>query len=132
MSITLNFTPELERQLYQVAVTANLSPEVYVVRVVQQHLQQTTPRLPQMAWLQPLDKAETHHDELIQFLLSQVSLLEIINFRPPEWVTARVSELLDKNRADQLTATETIELDQYMAINALMTQLKAKARYKLL
>jgi len=132
MSITLNFTPELERQLYQVAVTANLSPEVYVVRVVQQHLQQTTPRLPHLAWLQPLDKAETHHDELIQFLLSQVSLLEIINFRPPEWVTARVSELLDKNRADQLTATETIELDQYMAINALMTQLKAKARYKLL
>ena len=68
------------------------------------------------------------HSEVVDFLASGPSPQHIIDFQPSEDITARVAELLDKNRANTLTATESAELDQYETLDYLMTLVKARAR----
>lgn len=71
------------------------------------------------------------HSEVIDFLASGPSSQRIIDFQPSEDVTARVSELLNKNRASTLTAAENAELDQYEILDYLLTLVKARARFNL-
>jgi hypothetical protein len=68
------------------------------------------------------------HSEIIDFLASGPSPQRIIDFQPSENVTARVAELLSKNRANTLTEAESAELDQYETLDYLMTLVKARAR----
>ena len=69
--------------------------------------------------------------EIIEFLASGPTPHQILAFHPSEDVTKRVSELLGKNRAGQLTPAETAELNQYETLDYLITLVKARARLHL-
>lgn len=64
---------------------------------------------------------------ILEFMVSQPSQDELIDFGPTESMQTRVSTLLEKNRTDELTAVESKELDEYIRINHLITMLKAHA-----
>lgn len=67
--------------------------------------------------------------EIIEFLLSRPTPQQIIAFKVSPFVQARLEELLDKNREDQLTDDEVAELDVYEQVNHLLILLKAHARH---
>lgn len=66
--------------------------------------------------------------EVLDFLLNRPTPQDIVAFKVSPAAQARLGELLDKNRADELSETEAAELDLYEQIEHLMILLKAKAR----
>lgn len=68
------------------------------------------------------------HQELIEFLSSHPSLEQIVQFKISAPAQERLEVLLDKNREEQLTAEEKIELDQYLQYRHVLILLKASAR----
>lgn len=70
-------------------------------------------------------------EELADFIVSQPSLEEIAAYHAPEAVNNRVHYLLEKNRGKGLTPDEREEMQHFLAIDHLVTLLKAKARLKL-
>ncbi len=64
---------------------------------------------------------------ILEFLVSQPTSEEILNFEPTPDMQKRANKLLEKNRAGQLTPAEEKELDEYLRINHLVTMLKARA-----
>jgi hypothetical protein len=64
---------------------------------------------------------------ILKFLATTPSEEAILNFRLTSAMQERAAELLERNRADQLTSTEATELDEYMYINDLVSLLKARA-----
>lgn len=64
---------------------------------------------------------------VLEFLISQPSPEDSWKFEPTPEMQARVSDLLEKNRTDTLTVSETKELDEYVRINHLVTMIKARA-----
>jgi len=73
--------------------------------------------------------ADTAFNELIRFLASSPSTEEVVAYKPPDRLQTRMSELLDKNRRDQLTAEESIELDEFIRMNRFMSRLQAEAKH---
>lgn len=63
---------------------------------------------------------------ILEFLISQPTPDEIVNFEPTSTMNERVSELLEKNRTGTLTTAESAELDEYIRLNHLITMLKAR------
>jgi hypothetical protein len=74
---------------------------------------------------------ETLFDDILGFLASTSSPVQIIEYKPPEALQERLSELLAKNRTGQLSETEQMELDEFLRMNRFMSRLKIKARQKL-
>ena len=74
---------------------------------------------------------DTLFDEILDFLASTPSPTQIIDYTPPETLQRRLSELLAKNRASQLSEAEQVELDEFLRMNRFMSRLKIKARQKL-
>jgi hypothetical protein len=74
---------------------------------------------------------ETLFDDILDFLASTPWPAQIIEYRPPEVLQARLSELLAKNRLSRLSETEQMELDEFLRMNRFMSRLKIKARQKL-
>jgi hypothetical protein len=70
-------------------------------------------------------------DDILEVLASAPSPVQIIEYKPPEALQERLSELLAKNRAGQLSETEQMELDEFLRMNRFMSRLKIKARQKL-
>lgn len=66
--------------------------------------------------------------EIIEFLSSRPSLEQIIKFKISKAAQSRLEELLDKNREEQLTTAEQVELDQYLQYRHALILLKASAR----
>jgi len=64
---------------------------------------------------------------ILEFMISQPSPEDVMNFEPTPAMQARVNALLEKNRTGELTVTESKELDEYVRINHLITMLKARA-----
>ena len=64
---------------------------------------------------------------ILAFLATSPSPQAILDFRLTPAMQERASELLEKNRSDQLTPTESAELDEYVHINDLVSLLKARA-----
>ena len=64
---------------------------------------------------------------VLTFLASTPSPQEILDFALPQAMQDRASELLDKNRAGQLTNREAAELDEHIHIDNLLSMLKARA-----
>jgi hypothetical protein len=64
---------------------------------------------------------------ILEFLTTDPSPEAILRFSLTPAMQERASELLEKNRADQLTPVETTELDEYVRINDLVSLLKARA-----
>ena len=74
---------------------------------------------------------DTFFDEILDFLASTPTPERIIAFEPPDALQQRLSDLLAKNRSDQLTESEKVELDEFLRMNRFMSRLKLKARQKL-
>jgi hypothetical protein len=74
---------------------------------------------------------DTLFDEILDFLASAPSPVQIIDYTPPEALQQRLGELLTKNRSGQLSESERIELDEFLRMNRFMSRLKIKARQKL-
>lgn len=64
---------------------------------------------------------------VLTFLASSPSPQEILEFELTQAMLDRASELLDKNRAGQLTPREAAELDEHVHIDNLLSMLKARA-----
>ena len=75
--------------------------------------------------------SKTVLDEITDFLNAEPTPEEIIAYRLPEMLEARAHELLERNRASQLSLDERQEMEQFMWADRFMTLLKAKARLKL-
>lgn len=71
-------------------------------------------------------------DEITDFLNSDPSPQQVIDYRLPERLEQRALELLELNREDRLTTEDRAEMDEFMHVDHLMTMLKAKARLKLM
>ena len=64
---------------------------------------------------------------VLEFLVTSPSPEAILSFRLTSEMQERASELLEKNRADQLTPAEEVELDEYVRINDIVSLFKARA-----
>jgi hypothetical protein len=73
----------------------------------------------------------TVYDVITDFLATQPSPEEIIAYRLPDDLQARVHELLDKNGEGELSPEEEKEMHTFAQIDHMMTLLKAKMRLKL-
>ena len=71
-------------------------------------------------------------DEITDFLLTNPTPEQIIDFKTSDPLNERLHELLDKNSEEGLTPDEHAELDSFLQIGHVFTVLKAKARLKLL
>jgi hypothetical protein len=86
-------------------------------------------RLPEVLarWLdQPPPLLSEVYRYVLEFLASNPSPQDVVNFKPTPAMQERISELLEKNRAGQLTPTESSELDEYGYVNRLISLLKAR------
>jgi hypothetical protein len=54
---------------------------------------------------------DTSFDDILEFLASTPLPVQIIEYKPPEALQERLSELLGRNREGQLSKTEQTELD---------------------
>lgn len=67
------------------------------------------------------------YQEILEFLLERPTPIEISDFKVSPTVQNRLQALLDNNREDRLTPSETAELDTYEQLEHLMLLLKVKA-----
>lgn len=70
------------------------------------------------------------YDEVVEFIAS-ASPQNVIAFRPSEESTARVADLIFREKTDGLSADEKSELDHYLQIEHLMRLAKARAHHYL-
>jgi len=85
-------------------------------------------RLPLAHGLEHLSPIPTEvYRYILDFLASNPSPQAIIDFKLPQTVQERISELLDKNRANALTAEESAELDSYERLNRFVRKFKIQA-----
>lgn len=90
-------------------------------------LTQIRDRLPELLALslqQPAVPAHIYR-EILDFLASQPTPDEILAFGPTPEMQARLSTLLDRSRAGQLTPAEQAELDEFERIEHVLVLLKA-------
>ncbi len=71
------------------------------------------------------------YQEMIDFLVSRPTPIQIVAFKISPAAQTRLEELLDKNRENSLTDEEAAELDVYEQINHVLLILKARARAEL-
>ena len=64
---------------------------------------------------------------VLEFLMSEPTPQEIVDFRPTPVTQERISLLLEKNRTNHLTTEEADELDAYERLNRFVRQFKIKA-----
>ncbi|NOT57207.1 MAG: hypothetical protein HOP18_21605 [Deltaproteobacteria bacterium] len=64
---------------------------------------------------------------VLEFLMSNPAPQELVNFKPTLAMQARISELLEKNRAGDLSAAESSELDAYERLNRFVRKFKIRA-----
>lgn len=67
------------------------------------------------------------YEEIIDFIASGTSPEKVIAFKPSEALQNRVSDLLFKNRTENLNLEEKSELDNYMLLEHIMRLAKARA-----
>jgi hypothetical protein len=68
---------------------------------------------------------------VLQFLSNHPSPQEVLDFKLTPTMQERVSALLTKNRAGQLTPAESAELDEYERINRFVRKFKIRAMQEL-
>jgi hypothetical protein len=67
------------------------------------------------------------YEEVLDFLMTQPTPLEIWKFKVSEVAQRRLRELLDRHREGGLNESETAELDSYEELDRLMQMLKIRA-----
>lgn len=75
-----------------------------------------------------MDEALTAYDEIIDFLARGSTSEEVIAFRPSEIAQARVRELLERNKTDEMTSEESLELQNFGELEHFMQLVKARAQ----
>lgn len=70
-------------------------------------------------------------DEITDFLASSPTSAQIVAYKPSALLDERLHELLDKQSEDELSESESAELDEFMQMNHFLTILKAKTRLNL-
>ena len=73
----------------------------------------------------------TVFDVITDFLATEPSPQEIIDFYMPDDLQARLDELLDKNSEAEITLSEREELERFLNANQMFSLLKAKMKLKL-
>ena len=68
---------------------------------------------------------------ITDFLASNPSAEEIINYRLPDELQERAHELLERNGEDELTFEEQQEMYDFLRIEEMMSLLKAKTRLRI-
>ncbi len=68
------------------------------------------------------------YQEIINFLTSNPTLEQIVDFKITEPAQERLEELLDKNREEGLTPDEKAQMEKYLHYRHVMILLKASAR----
>jgi hypothetical protein len=79
-----------------------------------------------MAYVAP----NTLFNQILDFLSSTPTPEAILAFRPSSQLQARASELLEKNRAGNLSDEDRTELDEFQRLNHFMSMLKIRASEK--
>lgn len=72
----------------------------------------------------------TIFDEITDFLATEPSPQQILDYYLSDALQIRLDELLDKNREDEITPIEREELEQFLSANQLMSMLKSKMKLK--
>ena len=70
-------------------------------------------------------------DVITDFLATEPSPQEIIDFYMPDDLQARLDELLDKNGEGEITFSEREELERFLNANQMFSLLKTKMKLKL-
>jgi hypothetical protein len=70
------------------------------------------------------------YEEVVDFIAS-TNPGKVLAFRPSEETKQRVSDLIDKEKNNALTAEEKSELDYYMQLEQLMRMVKIRAHQHL-
>ncbi|MGW8256167.1 MAG: hypothetical protein ACWGMZ_01645 [Thermoguttaceae bacterium] len=68
------------------------------------------------------------YEEIIDFVAAGTSPLGVIGFHPSAAAKVRVSELIEREKKENLSADERSELDHYIQLEHLMRLAKARAR----
>ena len=71
------------------------------------------------------------YEEFIDFIASGTTPQDIINFRPSENTKNRVTDLIEREKHEQLSMEDAAELEHYLQIEHLMRLAKARARQRL-
>lgn len=107
-----------------------VSLTIEVPETLAERLEQVRPRLSEvlalgLQELSPLPNQVYRH--VLEFLASNPTDAELVEFGPTAEMQARVSDLLDQDRIRGLTAAEDQELEEYTRIDHFITMLKARA-----
>ena len=73
----------------------------------------------------------TVFDVITDFLATEPSPQEIIDFYMPDDLQTRLDELLDKNGEGEITFSEREELERFLNANQMFSLLKTKMKLKL-
>ena len=97
-----------------------------------QQLQRFRDRLPEVlerGLLELMAETSEVHDEsaIVEVLISQPSPEQIMALRPSPTLSARVSELLDRGKRQELDRQEEGELERYLVLEHLVRLAKAHA-----
>jgi hypothetical protein len=68
------------------------------------------------------------YEEVIEFIAAGVSPDSLAAYRPSEAARQCVAELIEREKADGLTADERSELEHYLQLEHIMRLAKARAR----
>ena len=71
------------------------------------------------------------YEEFVDFMIAKMRPQEIIDFKPSARATARVHELIARQKNEQLGPDETAELNHFLEMEHVMRLAKARARQRL-
>jgi hypothetical protein len=71
------------------------------------------------------------YDEIVDFIAAGTTPQALIDFRPSEATTAKVADLIHRQKTAGLSAEETAELNCYLQLEHIMRLAKARARLRL-
>lgn len=70
-------------------------------------------------------------DAITDFLASEPSPQQIMDYTMPDDLQARLDDLLDKNSEGDITPSEREELERFLNANQMFSLLKTKMKFKL-
>ncbi|MDT4953501.1 MAG: hypothetical protein QOJ02_1639 [Acidobacteriota bacterium] len=72
------------------------------------------------------------YEEIVEFIAAGTSPANVIAFRPSEKTKKRITDLIRREKATELSLDEESELTHYLQIEHLMRLAKARARQHLI
>jgi len=71
------------------------------------------------------------YDEIINFLTSQPSVEEIVEFKQSSAGKLRIRQLVEKQRRGIIHESEQVELDEFIRVEGFLRKLKVRAQRRL-